>query len=418
MKKKIWQLVLPLVLVILTLIIYAIATRDKDKDSEIVRVERGIFEIVVTGMGELEALESTQIMIPDVMSDGSVRRVRGLAITDLVREGTVVKKGDYVATLDPGDVEEQLRSSQDRLELYLNTLENAKIDSSLTLSAARDEIRQARDLVLDRKIRVEQSVYESGAVQRQAQINFETSERSLDQRIRNYTQIRRRHELNIQRRKDNVQDQEEEIRMLEQLMRDLRVTAPGDGLVVYARSNNGQKIRVGSTVGRWDPLIATLPDLSTLQSVVYIKEIDISKISVGLPVRIRIDAFPEEQFAGVITRVANVGQEMPGEFFSAFKVEITVDPKGKQLLPGMTSTNNIVVESVRESILVSRLAVFIDEELGQYVYKREGLNTVKQQILTSGENDLFYKVQEGLNSGDRVLLTPPQKADNLRIVSL
>jgi HlyD family secretion protein len=413
MKKNLWQLIIPLALVVVTLVIYAIATRDKEKEPDIVRVEKGIFEIVVNGMGELEALESTQIMIPDVLSDRTVR-IRNIAINDLVREGTVVKKGDYVATLDPGDVEERMRNAEDELEMFKNNLDNARIDSSLVLSEARDEIRQANDLVLDREIRVEQSAYESVAVQRQAQISLETSIRSLEQKRRNYIQLQRRHELYINRAEESLKEQEELKVVLEQLKRDLRITAPGDGLVVYARGNNDEKVRVGSQVSRWSPMIATLPDLGTLQSVVYIKEIDISKVSTGLRVRVGIDAFPEESFSGIVTRVANVGQEVPGEFYSAFKVEIKVNANGKLLLPGMTSINNIVVESIPDAVMVPRLAVFSDEELGSYVYKREGISGVtRQQIKTGGENDSFYKIESGLEAGDRVMMHPPGNVEKL-----
>jgi hypothetical protein len=161
-------------------------------------------------------------------------------------------------------------------------------------------------------------------------------------------------------------------------------------------------------------MIATLPDLSTLQSVVYIKEIDVSKLSPGLQVKVGIDAFPDEQFNGVVTRVANVGQEVSGEFYSAFKVEIKVNADGKQLLPGMTSTNNIVVASIRNALMVPRLAVFTDEEMGSYVYKREGLSGVsKQQIKTSGENDNYYMIESGLEMGERVMMHPPAKTDKL-----
>lgn len=415
MKKNLWQLIVPLALVVLTLVVYALATRDKEKEPDVVRVEQGVFEIVVSGTGELEALESTNIMIPDVLADRTVR-IRSIAINDIVREGSVVNRGDYVATLDPGDVEERIRSTEDALEMYRNNLDNAKIDSSLVLSGARDEIRQASDLVLDREIRLEQSVYESEAVQRQAQISLETAQRSLEQRQRNYRQLVRRHEMFIQRAADNLKDQEEQMEMLLQLKRDLYITAPSSGLVVYARAGNGEKIRVGSHVSRWSPMIATLPDLATLQSVVYVQEIDISKIKPGLQVRVRIDAFPEEEFSGVVTRVANVGQEVPGEFFSAFKVEVKVNSNGKLLLPGMTSTNNIVVESVRDALIVPRLAVFSDAELGSYVYKREGLSgVVKQQISTLGDNDHFYRLSEGLSRGDRVLLHPPSREERLTV---
>src|SRR5690554_7266106 len=73
MKKNLWQLIVPLALVVLTLVVYALATRDKEKEPDVVRVEQGVFEIVVSGTGELEALESTNIMIPDVLADRTVR---------------------------------------------------------------------------------------------------------------------------------------------------------------------------------------------------------------------------------------------------------------------------------------------------------------------------------------------------------
>lgn len=418
MKKNLWQLVLPLVLVVLTLVIYALATREKEKEPDVVRVEQGLFEIVVSGTGELEAMESTNITIPDVLEDRSVR-IRSIAINDIVREGTVVAPGDYVATLDPGDVEERIRSTEDAFEMYRNNLDNAKIDSSLVLSDARDEIRQARDLVLDQEIRLEQSVYESEAVQRQAQISLETAKRSLEQRQRNYSQLVRRHEMFIERAAENLKEQEDQMTVLQQLKRDLRITAPSNGLVVYARDGNDEKIRVGSHVSRWSPLIATLPDLTTLQSVVYVKEIDVSKVTPGLPVRVRIDAFPDQEFSGVVTRVANVGQEVPGEFFNAFKVEVKMSLNGEVLLPGMTSTNHIIVESDRDALIIPRLAVFDDPELGSFVYKREGLSgVVKQQIRTNGENDLSFRLSEGLSAGDRVLLHPPSKEERISVRKL
>lgn len=418
MKKNLWQLVLPLVLVVLTLVIYALATREKEKEPDVVRVEQGLFEIIVSGTGELEAMESTNITIPDVLEDRSVR-IRSIAINDIVREGTVVAPGDYVATLDPGDVEERIRSTEDAFEMYRNNLDNAKIDSSLVLSDARDEIRQARDLVLDQEIRLEQSVYESEAVQRQAQISLETAKRSLEQRQRNYSQLVRRHEMFIERAAENLKEQEDQMTVLQQLKRDLRITAPSNGLVVYARDGNDEKIRVGSHVSRWSPLIATLPDLTTLQSVVYVKEIDVSKVTPGLPVRVRIDAFPDQEFSGVVTRVANVGQEVPGEFFNAFKVEVKMSLNGEVLLPGMTSTNHIIVESDRDALIIPRLAVFDDPELGSFVYKREGLSgVVKQQIRTNGENDLSFRLSEGLSAGDRVLLHPPSKEERISVRKL
>ncbi|MDG5799737.1 HlyD family efflux transporter periplasmic adaptor subunit [Marinilabiliaceae bacterium ANBcel2] len=416
MNKKLWQLVIPFALVVVSLIIYSIITGDVE-EPDYVRVEEGTFEVVVSANGRLEALKSTQISIPDVLQERRIR-IRHIEINDIVREGTVVERGDYIATLDPGDVQDRLDNAYETLERIENNLENAALDSSLVLSRARDNIRRAQDDVYDREIELEQSAYESEAVQRQAQIALETAERKLEQERRTYQQERRRHNTRIRRYQEQLDDHTSYIEMLEQLRRDLYITAPSNGLVVYARDHGGNKVRAGSNVSRWQPMIATLPDLSTLQSEVYIPEINISKIKSGLDVRIRIDAFPEETFSGVVSRVANVGQDMPGEFFSAFKVEIEVDPNGKMLLPGMSSSNRIVVESVEDALMVSRMAVFSSDECESFVYKREGMSVVKKEIKTGGENDNHYLIKEGLQKGDRVLLTPPSNAKELNVSRL
>lgn len=414
--KKIWQLIIPIALVILTLVIYAISTRDKEAEPDIVKVEKGIFEVVVTSMGELEALESMDIKIPDVLSNRRVR-IRVLTITDIVKEGTVVKKGDYVATMNPAEVEEQLKSYLEQLDKYEVNLENVKIDSSIVLSEARDGIRQSNDQMLDNEIKLEQSKYESKAVQRQTQISLEVAKRNLEKQNRNYIQLKRKHQIKVNRAIEQRNRQKEEIEVLEQLKRDLRIIAPGPGLLVYGRGYDGEKIRIGSSVSRWEPLIATLPDLSTLQSVAYVKEIDISKIKTGLNVRVKIDAFPETNFKGVIKRVANVGQEMEGQFMTGFKVEIKVDPAGKTILPGMTSTNMIVVNSVSDVLMVPRQAVHVGTE-GSYVFKKENFSVVKQEIITGGENDTYVWVTKGLSEGEKVFIHTPENSDELKFIKL
>lgn len=46
-------------------------------------------------------------------------------------------------------------------------------------------------------------------------------------------------------------------------------------MIIYGKSWRGNKIKVGDDVGRWMPLIATLPDLSKLVSETFVQEVDI-----------------------------------------------------------------------------------------------------------------------------------------------
>ncbi|MDR2928146.1 MAG: efflux RND transporter periplasmic adaptor subunit [Cytophagaceae bacterium] len=417
MKKK-WKLLIFVGIISAALAVYYFVTRETEKDPSVVQVEKGVFEMTVSSMGELEALVSEQITIPDIMMNLDWRlRIYELPISDIVKEGTIVKKGDYVASLNPMQVEEQLKTRAEEMVTREAELENAKIDSSLVLTEARDGIRKAKDNVLDKEIRVEQSIYESQAVQRQAQISLEVSQRNFEQAERNYIRLKRRHEMQVERAQERLDRLLKDISTLEEVKRTIIIHAPGDGLVVYERDYSGEKIKVGSYVSRWNPFIAMLPDLSTIQSVTYVKEIDISKIKAGLAVRLKIDAFPEKEFIGKITRVANVGQEIAGQFLTGFKVDIKVEPAGETLLPGMTSTNNIVVQSYSDVLTLPRPAIFSASNRF-FVYKREGLSTVKQQVAIGGENETHVLIAGGLEKGDRILMHPPKNADELQLAEL
>jgi multidrug efflux pump subunit AcrA (membrane-fusion protein) len=405
MKRKIIFFI-PLVLLILVFAGYRLFMADSIEKEDLVEVEKGRFEYYVVSMGELEAHESKDIMIPNVLLDRTVR-IRRIAINDLVREGTEVVKGDYVATLDPSEVEEYIKSTQEALDLLSNNLENAKMDSTLNLTDARDAIRRSQDNVMDAEIKVEQSVYESKAVQRQAAIELEMARRSLAQKKRNYKQQQRKNELSVRRIEDNVRQEERQMKTLLQLKRDLIIKAPSSGVVVYAREWDGEKRKVGAMVSRWDPRIAILPDLSTILSVTYVKEIDVTKIIEGMPVKITIDAFPGEVFNGEVRNVANIGQEIDGQFLNGFKVDIKVNPLGFDLLPGMTATNRFIIQAIEDQLMVPRGVVFVEDN-EQVVYKKTPLGVVKQVVDTEGENDEVVRVTDGLKEGDKLLKHPPQ----------
>ncbi|MEZ4997192.1 MAG: efflux RND transporter periplasmic adaptor subunit [Bacteroidales bacterium] len=61
----------------------------------------------------------------------------------------------------------------------------------------------------------------------------------------------------------------------------------------------------------WDPVVATLPDLSSMISKTYVNEIDVSKVKVGQPVRLTVDAFPEKSYTGEVISVANMVNSYP-----------------------------------------------------------------------------------------------------------
>ena len=82
-------------------------------------------------------------------------------------------------------------------------------------------------------------------------------------------------------------------------------------MVIYTKGWDGKPIKAGSQISTWRPVVATLPDLSVMLSKTYHNEVDVRKVKTGQKVEIGLDAFPDKKLTGVVTRVANVGEQRP-----------------------------------------------------------------------------------------------------------
>ena len=68
---------------------------------------------------------------------------------------------------------------------------------------------------------------------------------------------------------------------LQEFLAQFTIKAPSPGMVIYKKEFNGAKRKTGSTVNPFDRIIATLPDLSTMISKMYVSEIEVNKVKNG-----------------------------------------------------------------------------------------------------------------------------------------
>ncbi len=107
---------------IIILIVIGKVTSKKDIQNLYAESKRGQFDIIVTTTGELQAKKSTDIYGPDFTQSRGIR-VMDIKITDMVPEGTEVKQGDYVATLDRTAFDNSLKDELERLVTQETNLE-------------------------------------------------------------------------------------------------------------------------------------------------------------------------------------------------------------------------------------------------------------------------------------------------------
>lgn len=375
-------------------------------------VKKGEFKIYVAATGELKAKNSEEIKGPAGMRSAQIWQA---TISDMVPEGTVVKAGAYVASLDRTELETKLKEAQTEIEKILTQLEQAKIDTAIELRAIRDELVNLKFGMEEKKLQVEQSKYEPKMVIQQAEIDLQKSQRDFKQLEKKYELTQTKSIAKISEIMASLRQQELKRERLQELSDQFVVKAPKDGMVIYARSWNG-KVGPGSQISTWDPVVAELPDLSIMISKTYVNEVDISKVQKGQDVAIKVDAFPDREYSGQVIQVANVGEQLRGYDSKVFEVTVQINEVDSILRPAMTTSNEILTYTFQNVLHIPLEA--LQNDTIAYVFKKDNGNVVKQEVLTGETNDNEVIIEHGLNENDEVMLTVPDNIERLSFVPI
>ncbi|HLN52913.1 MAG TPA: efflux RND transporter periplasmic adaptor subunit [Lentimicrobium sp.] len=409
--KRPWAVAIVIVIII-TLTSWYLSRNNNAEDTIIAKVAYGDFKIDVTTSGELEARNSENIMGPANMREARIWQVQ---ISDIVPEGTLVDSGQYVATLDRSEITNRMKDLESELEKLESQYIKTKLDTSMDMRAAREELINLKYALEEKNITVEQSVYEPPATQRQAKIELEKAQRSFDQAQKNYKLKLDKAMANMQEVSASYTQAQRRLEQIKEILGGFTVVAPKAGMVIYKRNWDGSKMGVGATVGGWENIVATLPNLKEMISKTYVNEIDISKVKVGQNVQISVDAFPERKYTGKVTEVANIGEQMRNSNAKVFEVVINVHEYDSILRPAMT-TKNIINTSVIPKALYIPIESVQNADSVSYVYMVN--KKVKQQIKTGATNENQIIVTAGLKQDDEIYLSPPEDAIDWKMQKL
>jgi multidrug efflux pump subunit AcrA (membrane-fusion protein) len=374
-------------------------------------VKEGLFEVFVGSTGELKAKNQTEIMAPgpDLQQSGIYSELK---IEDLIQEGTVVKAGDYVASIEKNPIMSKLSDASLEVDKKTSEYNQARLDTTLTLREARDELYNLKFAVEQARLEKEQSRFEAPATIRQKEIELEKAIKSFQVKSENDKTKVRQAITKMQIIQSDLSLAQSKASRLRDVLGKLTIMAPKDGMVIYSRTWNGTKKIVGSTVNSWDPSVATLPDLSQMQVITYINEVDIRKVKVGQYVEIGLDAEPGKKLEGGVRQVANVGEQKPNSDAKVFEVVIDVLTKDPELRPAMTTSCKIHAGRFDNVVSVPLEAVHTKKG-SSYVYLNSNGKKSRQEIALGAVNETHGLVFNGLSPGNEVYLIPPADTSGL-----
>ena len=201
------------------------------------------------------------------------------------------------------------------------------------------------------RLEIEKNRFEPQMIIEESKLKLEKSERDYVQ-LQDKLRLKKiQSEAKIEEIDANLRQQTNKMQQYTTISEDFTVMAPEDGMLIYEQSWNGKKVP-GSQINAWDPTVAELPDLSEFISVIYVNEVDISKVKKGQSVKIKVDAFPEKVFEGVINDVANIGQQLRNQDAKVFEVTVQVNEADSVLRPAMTTSNEVLVYAYEDVLSV------------------------------------------------------------------
>lgn len=402
MKKKLW--IGAAVVLVLLVSYFAFSGGDAASTDVLTNVQKGTFKIEIETTGELEAKNSVKILGPVQLRDF---RIWTVTIQNIVDEGTVVKKGDWVATLDRSEFQNRFNEKQIELEKASSRFTQTQLDTTLQMRQSRDELVNLGYALEENQIILDQSKFEPPATIKQNEINLDKARRAHEQALENYKIKKRQNTEKMREVSAELKKVENEFQAMTRVMESFNVVAPEDGMVIYVKGWDGKAMKAGSQVQMWDPQVASLPDLTTMMSKTYVNEVDVRKVKPGQDVQIGLDAYPDKKLVGKVVRVANVGEQRPNSDSKVFEVAIEIDGSDATLRPSMTTSNKIIAKVIDNALSVPLECLHSESDTITYVFKKNGINTIKQEVSVGETNASHVVVLGGLTADDRIYLSVP-----------
>lgn len=344
---------------------------------------KGVFFISQDANGSVDAKRAYTITTP---------RIRGLQITWLAQEGSMVKAGDPVIKFDATQQLADLADFESSLKIAKTALERSRQEFSIQEKQLNLELKRAERNYNEMK-------HEAPKLAEEARIELELAQLNSKAKLDQIKSDVSKAELEVQRAQDRVDRAQREVDQT-------TITAPIQGMIVYLdlwKGGSMSKVQEGDSPWPGQGLI-NIPDLSEMVVNATVSEVDASKVDSGQKVIVTLDAFPDIKYEGeVVSKSTLARRKEPGSKINVFDVEVAINSDDNKIKPGMSASCKIIMGNIPDIVSVPLEAVF--EKDGETVVYLE--NKKKRVVEVGRRNDTGIEIVAGLEGGERICLLDP-----------
>ncbi|MDR2560610.1 MAG: efflux RND transporter periplasmic adaptor subunit [Holophagales bacterium] len=386
MKRKVWIIGGS---ALLALIVVGLLTRkDEGLLVTVSNVGRESLVSKVSANGKIQAVRKADL---SANLSGQVTRLT-------VKEGDRVREGQFLLEIDPARTKAYVESLEAALNGSLADLESTKAN----LEQARSDFARAESNWKNGIISVQE--YEN------AKTKLTTYQSSLEAATKRIEQSRATLE---QAKVDHAKTV---------------IVSPMDGVVTSRRIEQGETAVIG-TMNQPGTVLLTISDMSKVETEMEVDEASIPNVKNGLEAQVRIDAYPNQTFKGVVTEVGGSPLLQSGQQAAVkFKVKVQILDPPDTIKPGLSAQADIFTGSSDNALAIPFQALVVrdiqlkegetfkpgdkKEEEGVFLVDAGAVKFVP--IKTGLAGDMSIEVLEGLKEGDVIASGPLRALRELR----
>jgi HlyD family secretion protein len=282
--------------------------------------------------------------------------VAGEIIELPVEDGMQVKKGDLLVKIKP----DSYKALLEQQEAAISAAKATNLQQKATMLKTEHDLGRAHDL-FEKKLISEQEYNAGEAAYDVAKNTYESSLHEIERAQASSSQAR------------------------DQLSK-TTIYSPMDGTVTILNSKLGERLVATNQFAGTE--VMRVADLSHMQAVVDVNENDVVNVKLGDKANIKIDAYGDRKFKGVVQQIANTGKTTGAgtqEEVTNFEVKIRVDDHDVALRPGLSCTADIETNMVKDAVAVPMQSVTI--RTGDSNLSPEEIEKQKQKVAARDKDD-------------------------------
>ena len=350
-------------------------------------VLRGEFNDYIRVTGQVQPMTTIQI---SPLEGGVVQEI-------VTEEGSKVQKGDVILVLSNESLDLQILNSEAELAEKENLLRNTMISMEQQKLSVKQEMLQLRVEVRRSKRAFESAreLYAEKLISREEWLKAEEDYMLAKDRL-DLVETRAQQDslyraVEIDQMTESLQNMRLNMRMIRKRKDNLTIKAPIDGELGLLDVALGQSIAAGVKVGQ-------INNLDSYKIEALVDEHYIDRVVAGLEAQFERQ---NESYGTVIRKV--YPEVRDGKFKTDFKFS---GEQPANIRTGQTYYLNLQLGQSEEALLIPR-GTFYQKTGGRWVYvvSPDGSQAVKREIRIGRQNPQYYEVLEGLEPGERVIVS-------------